>query len=238
VLPGRKFHFQPILASDSWLLFSEAAFVLPQFSYNRKRLNVVRRPNRQHQERGLMSEMRIAWAITGAGHDLNGCVELLVRYASIDLFLSRAAEEVLAMYGLDARLNASAARIYRETNASSPLVSRLFGGVYRVLVIAPATSNSVAKFVCGISDSLVTNLFAQAGKSRVPVIVYPTDLAPEMDSIGPRGEKLKIYPRAIDLENTKKLHTFGGVEVAADVAELEHCLTGRLNVMNAESGAN
>jgi len=176
-----------------------------------------------------MSKLPVAWAITGARHALEECMELLLKFKAADVFLSRAAEEVIPMYSLDARLNASGVRIYRENKASSPVVSRLFAGVYKVLVIAPATSNSVAKFVCGISDSLVTNIFAQAGKSRLPVIVYPTDVEPEMNSVGPHGERIKVYPRAIDLENTRKLRSFSGVDVVADCAELERCLNYWLN---------
>jgi dihydromethanopterin reductase (acceptor) len=171
-----------------------------------------------------MDEKRIAWAITGAGHALEDCVEALLKLESADVFLSRASEEVLRIYRLDARLDASGVRIYREKSASSPLVGRLFGGAYRILVIAPATSNSVAKFVHGISDTLVTNFFAQAGKSRVPILVYPTDLAPEMDSVGPRGESVKVFPRAIDLQNTHRLRAFAGVRVVSSREELEHCL--------------
>ena len=89
-----------------------------------------------------------------------------------------------------------------------------------MLVVAPATSNSVAKFVCGISDSLVSNLFAQAGKALVPIIVLPTDLAPEMESTGPRGDLIKVYPRPVDLENTARLSTFPGVTVASSVDEM------------------
>ena len=171
-----------------------------------------------------MPEKRIAWAITGAGHALEECIELLLKHKKADLFLSRAGEEVLSMYGLNGRLIGTGIRIYRETQFSSPLVSRLFAGVYSVLVIAPATSNSVSKFVHGISDTLVTNLFAQAGKSRVPVIVCPTDLAPEMESQGPHGEHIKVYPRTIDLENTRRLQEFVGVHVVAGSKELARCL--------------
>jgi dihydromethanopterin reductase (acceptor) len=167
-----------------------------------------------------MSEKRIAWAITGAGHALEECIDLILKLENVDIFLSRAAEEVLGIYKLDARLNTPRVRVFRETKASSPMVGRLFGGAYRVLVIAPATSNSVAKFVCGISDSLVTNLFAQAGKSHVPVIVYPTDIAPEMDSLGPHREPLKVYPRPIDLKNTARLGKFAGVAVVKSHEEL------------------
>lgn len=168
---------------------------------------------------------RIAWAITGAGHALEECVETLLSIPNVDVFVSRAAEEVLRIYRLDVRLEASGLNLFREKGASSPLVGKFFGGLYGMLVIAPATSNSVAKFVHGISDTLATNFFAQAGKSRTPIVVYPTDLDPEMASIGPRGERLRVYPRAIDLENTAKLRTFAGVHVVDSREELERCVS-------------
>jgi dihydromethanopterin reductase (acceptor) len=168
-----------------------------------------------------MSEKRIAWVITGGGHFLEDCIETVLNCERVDIFLSRAAEEVLRMYKLDSRITVPNVRIYEEDKPSSPLVKRLFAGEYSVLVVAPATSNSVAKFVHGISDNLATNLFAQAGKSRVQVIVYPTDLAPEMDSQGPRGRRFRVYPRPIDLENTAKLRTFPGVTVVSSREELE-----------------
>lgn len=167
---------------------------------------------------------RIAWAITGAGHNLTACAHLLLRSGNADIFLSRAAEEVVRIYSLEDQLVAPDIRIYRERLASAPLVVRLFRGDYFLLVVAPATSNSVAKFVCGISDSLVSNMFAQAGKAKVPVIVMPTDLAPEMDSIGPHGEPVKVYPRPVDLENTEKLRKFQGVTVVESLEEMERCL--------------
>jgi flavoprotein len=175
-----------------------------------------------------MAEKRIAWAITGAGHALEECVEAALSYDRVDIFLSRAAEEVVRLYHLDERITVPKVRIYPETKPSSPQVIRLFAGDYRVLVIAPATSNSVSKFINGISDSLVTDLFAQAGKSRVPVIVFPTDLAPEMDSVGPNGERFKVYPRPVDLENTNKLRSFPGVVVVSNRKELEQQIAANL----------
>jgi len=179
-----------------------------------------------------MKAKRIAWAITGAGHTLSDCADRLLAYPNLDIFLSRAAEEVVRMYGLAQRVQAPHLRVYKETRASSPLVVRLFSGSYHVLVIAPATSNSVAKFVYGISDSLVTNLFAQAGKSQVPVIVFPTDLAPEMDTVGPHGDAVKVYPRPVDLENTARLRTMPGVTVVESVEEIARCLATYLSLEN------
>ncbi len=171
-----------------------------------------------------MKEQRIAWAITGAGHLLAECAERLLCYDRVDVFLSRAAEEVTRMYHLQDRLQKPGVRIRRETMASSPAVAGFANGIYRVLVVAPATSNSVAKFVYGISDSLVSNLFAQAGKSRVPIVVLPTDVAPEVDSPGPHGDLIKVYPRPIDLENTDNLRRFPGVMVVDDMVEMTQCI--------------
>jgi len=172
-----------------------------------------------------MGQKRIAWAITGAGHGLEECIDVLLNYPHVDVFLSRAAEEVLEMYNLDSRITVPKIRIYQETKYSAPQVIRLFAGAYSVLVVAPATSNSVAKFVAGISDTLVTNLLAQAGKSRVPAIVYPTDLEPAIESVGPRGGPIKVYPRPIDLENSEKLKSFPGVTVANNRQELEKAIS-------------
>ena len=168
---------------------------------------------------------RIAWGITGAGHRLRECVEVIASHAEVDVFLSRAAEEVVRMYHLRSALEQSGRPIIRDTAASAPVVSRFAKGVYEVLVIAPATSNSVAKFVCGISDSLISNLFAQAGKSQVPIIVFPTDIAPEMESETPKGTPVKVYPRPIDLENTARLRRFPGVTVVENMEELCACLS-------------
>lgn len=169
--------------------------------------------------------MSIAWGITGAGHVLEECIRLMLKLGEVDVFLSRAAEEVVRMYHLEEELQQAAKAVVRDRAASAPVVGRFAHSRYRVLVIAPATSNSVAKFVCGISDSLVTNLFAQAGKNRVPVVVLPTDTAPEMDTVTPKGETIKVYPRPIDLKNTARLQEFPGVTVVDCVEELQRCLS-------------
>lgn len=171
--------------------------------------------------------MDIAWGITGAGHFLRECVDLVLEIGRVDVFLSRAAEEVLRMYHLEDDIRRAAGSVTRDNMTSAPVVGRFARpGRYRVLVIAPATSNSVAKFVRGISDSLITNLFAHAGKNRVPIIVLPTDVAPEMDSVAPGEKMIKVYPRAIDLENTARLRQFPAVSVVEDIEDLRCLLSG------------
>lgn len=167
---------------------------------------------------------RIAWGVTGAGHFLRECFEILSSTPEVDLFLSRAAEDVLRIYRLDAELEKTGIPIMREGLPSSPVIGRFFREVYQGLVVAPATSNAVAKFVTGVSDTLVTNIFAQAGKARVPIVVLPTDLEEVVDSPGPKGI-VRVYPRRVDLDNVERLREFRGVQVVASPEALREVIT-------------
>ena len=129
------------------------------------------------------------------------------------------------MYKQDLALPISA-RIFRDTTASSPPVGNFYYGVYHTLVLAPATSNTVAKCVYGISDNLATNVFAQAGKCRVPTIIFACDTAPELETEAPKG-MVRVYPRRIDLENTCRLKSFDATEVVESLGELEESLARR-----------
>lgn len=131
----------------------------------------------------------------------------------------------MKIYRLEEKAFQGRRGIFRDHSASAPIVGRFAKGDYALLIIAPATSNSVAKFVHGIADSLVSNLFSQAGKSRIPIIVLPTDVSEEIDSPAPKGDLVKVYPRKIDLENVKKLEEFSGVRVVKSPGELEKWLS-------------
>ena len=168
---------------------------------------------------------RWGWALTGSGHFFKECLVAVRALEDVDLFVSRAAGEVLRMYKQDLNLPKST-RIFRDTTASSPPVGNFYYGVYHTLVLAPATSNTVAKCVYGISDNLATNVFAQAGKCRVPAIVFACDTGPELKTEAPKGT-VKVYPRRIDLENTDRLKSFDGTEVVETLSELEQTLARR-----------
>lgn len=167
--------------------------------------------------------LRIAWGITGSGHYLKECLELAARLPAVDLFLSRAAAEVLQVYGFPVAQLRETYRVFRDTTASAPPVGLFYKGHYQLLVAAPATSNSVAKMVFGISDTLVTNIYAQAGKCRIPSIVFACDAAPEIDTEAPGG-RVKVYPRPIDLENTRRLADFQYTRVVTDLDSLTQAL--------------
>src|SRR5919206_979327 len=147
---------------------------------------------------------RLAWALTGSGHFFDECIAFLRDLPGVDLFVSKAAAEVIRMY--KSRLPQEM-RIFRDTTASAAPVGLFYEGVYHTLVVAPATSNTVAKFVVGISDNLATNVFAQAGKCRIPSIVFACDTAPELETKAPGGV-VKVWPRRIDLDNTERLKGF------------------------------
>jgi dihydromethanopterin reductase (acceptor) len=166
-----------------------------------------------------MIKPRLAWAITGSGHYIEECLNFLLTLDDVDLYISQAGEEVLKMYSIDLSDIRAKMPVYRDKAASAPPVGHFYKGHYHTFVMAPATSNTVAKCVLGIADSLVTNLYAQAGKCRVPSIVYPCDTAPEMETTAPGG-KVMVYPRRIDLEGTAKLHTFEYTTVVDSVDEL------------------
>jgi dihydromethanopterin reductase (acceptor) len=114
-------------------------------------------------------------------------------------------------------------------------VELFYHGVYHTVVIAPTSSNTVAKMVYGISDNLVTNIFAQAGKCRVPSIVFACDTEPELESEAPREHVVKVYPRRIDLENMEKLKTFEETTVVADMAELDAAIQKRMEWLKTSS---
>ena len=168
---------------------------------------------------------RIGWALTGSGHFFKECIAIMGGLPHLDVFVSKAAAEVMRMYKQDMVLP-EGTRIFKDTTASSAPVGNFYFGVYHTLIVAPASSNTVAKCVYGISDNLATNTFAQAGKCRVPTIVFACDTAPEMDTEAPSG-MVKVYPRKIDLENTARLKTFEDTLVVESLAELTAAVEAR-----------
>src|SRR3954462_4873315 len=146
---------------------------------------------------------------------------------AMDVFLSRAAAEVIFMYTKDRKPFPPEIRLIRDTSASAAPVGRFYNRWYHTLVVAPATSNTVAKCVAGISDTLVTNVFAQAGKCRVPSIVYACDTRPVHDTMAPGG-MVRLWPRRIDLDNTARLKEFEATRVVESMDELEPAVLARL----------
>ncbi len=139
--------------------------------------------------------MNLAWGITGAGHFLLESFEAIKELKQknpqlkVTTFLSRAAEEVVRMYGLSGELSDISNGNYleecfyeREQGASFPKAGRFLLQRYDALIVTPATSNTTAKLAYGIADTLVTNAVAQAVKGGVPVFIVPVDIAGKIES--------------------------------------------------------
>ncbi|MBA3477355.1 MAG: dihydromethanopterin reductase, partial [Lautropia sp.] len=98
---------------------------------------------------------------------------------------------------------------------------------YHTVVIAPATSNTVAKCAFGISDSLPSNMLAQSGKLGIPGIVFACDTEPVVVTMGPQGW-VKLMPRNIELQNVERLRAIDHVRVACSIEDLRAALDRRL----------
>jgi dihydromethanopterin reductase (acceptor) len=152
--------------------------------------------------------MKIAWGISGAGHLLLDSVNLLVELSKdhdITVLLSGAGEEVLKMYGLFEDVEKVTGGYYREISkendqkSSYPITGRFSLGKYDLLIVSPATGNTISKIVNGIADSLITNAVAQAGKGRVKTYLIPVD----MES----GDLKTVLPSKLELELCQRCQT-------------------------------
>ena len=127
----------------------------------------------------------IAWGVTGAGHYLSESIAAMQKVSKkhrVCIFVSLAGEEVLKMYGLFSELSMISGGGYlqeifleREEGNSCPKTGRFMMGAFDLLIIAPATANTVAKIANGIADSVVTNAAALSNKAGIPVYVLPTE---------------------------------------------------------------
>jgi archaeoflavoprotein AfpA len=175
--------------------------------------------------------LKFAWAITGAGDYLPESVTVMQEIAQkydveLMVFLSKAGQQVITWYKLQDKLKAITPKITLEKDSNTPFIpGALQKGIYRFLVVMPATANTVAKIVHGIADTLVTNSVAQAQKTGVPIYIYPVDQKPgSITTILPSGEKLKLTTREIDLANIEKLRTMKGMNVLGHPSELHEII--------------
>jgi archaeoflavoprotein AfpA len=159
-------------------------------------------------------KMRVAWGITGCGDRLAETISTLKKlkeeyqsHIDVRVFLSKAGEQVVKWYKLHDQLKRDFKNVWVELNSNSPfLAGDLELGKYGFLLIAPATSNTVAKIAGGICDTLLSNSAIMAMKASVPVYVMPSDYK-EGATITklPNGKILKLRVRKEDAENTRKL---------------------------------
>ena len=174
---------------------------------------------------------RVAWGITGSGDRLIEVFEVMKQIKHqyqdqirITVYLSKAGDQVIKLYHLlnDLQENFDKSRV--ETNSNVPsLALQLQSGKIEFLLIAPTTSNTVAKLANGLSDTLLTNSAIMALKAFVPVYVMPCDYKEGVTVTQlPDGSKMKIRVRKEDAENAKKLSAMDGLFVLEKPEEIRN----------------
>lgn len=98
-------------------------------------------------------------------------------------------------------------KILVEIDANSPfLAGQLQTAKFEFLLIAPATSNTVAKISMGIADTLLSNAAVMGLKAFVPVYIMPSDYKEgTIVTKLPNGRDLRLRIRKEDVEHVRKL---------------------------------
>ena len=171
---------------------------------------------------GKVKKRKVAWGITGAGDkiaEIIGVMKDLKKQSEdvveIEVFLSKAAEIMLKFYRLEDELKQSFAKVTVESNSNSPfLAAWLQIHKYEFLLIAPATSNTVAKIAHGIGDTLLTNSAIMSLKAFVPVYILPTDYRESVVYTKlPSGKEMKLRVRKEEADQVRKLEAMEDVHV-------------------------
>lgn len=179
----------------------------------------------------MVEKNKIAWGITGAGDKIKETRKVIEKIrkqkpVEFQVFVSQAGEQVLKWYKIYNQIKDSFERFSVEKNSNSPfLAGSLQMGHYETLIIAPATSNTVAKIAHSIGDTLLTNSALMALKAYVPVYIMPVDLeAGEIVTELPSGDTLRERVREEDAENVEKLRETDGVHIIEEPKGIEYCV--------------
>jgi archaeoflavoprotein AfpA len=169
-----------------------------------------------------VKKLKVAWGITGAGDKIAEIIETMkdlkrqsMGVVEIDVYLSKAADTMLKFYRLDEELKKNFVKVTVESNSNSPFLAGLMQShKYEFLLIFPATSNTVAKIVNGIGDTLLTNSAIMSLKAFVPVWVMPVDFKESVISTKlPNGKEMKIRVRKEEADQVRKLEQTEDVRV-------------------------
>jgi archaeoflavoprotein AfpA len=165
---------------------------------------------------------KVAWGITGAGDKIDEFIQVMKEiqkeYADkveIQVFLSKAADIVLKYYKLEDELKQSFSKVRVELNSNAPfLAAWMQMRKYEFLLIAPATSNTVAKIANGIGDTMLTNATIMSLKAFAPVYITPTDYKEgTVYTKLPNGKEMKLRVRKEEVEQVDKLKLMDGLFV-------------------------
>lgn len=172
---------------------------------------------------------KVAWGITGAGDKIQEIIETMKDLKKqsedileIDVYISKAGETMLKFYRLDEELKNNFTKVTVETNSNSPFLAGMVqSGKYEFLLIMPASSNTVAKLVNGIGDTLLTNSALMSLKAFVPVWVMPVDFKENIVYTKlPNGKEMKLRVRKEEADQVRKLEQTENVRVFENPAKV------------------
>lgn len=167
---------------------------------------------------------KVAWGITGAGDRIAEYVQIMKGIkkeyedtVEIQVFVSKAGETVLKFYNLENEVKQTFPKYTVELNSNSPfLAAWMQMGRYEFLLIAPASSNTVAKIAYGIGDTMLTNAASMSLKAFVPIYIAPVDFEEKtVVTKLPNGKDMKLRIRKEDADNVRKLEQMEDVHVLA-----------------------
>jgi archaeoflavoprotein AfpA len=181
------------------------------------------------QEKPELKKRKVAWGITGAGDKIAEFINLMKEMKKqyedkieIHVFISKAGETVLKFYNLENEVQKNFSKVMIEQNPNSPfLAAWLQSGKYEFLLIAPASSNTVAKMANCIGDTMITNAANMSLKAFVPVYLVPVDYEEKtVYTKLPNGKEMKLRIRKEDAEQVRKLEKMEDVHVLADLEKI------------------
>jgi archaeoflavoprotein AfpA len=176
-----------------------------------------------------VKKRKVAWGITGAGDKIAEILEVMKDLkkqsedvVEIEVFISKAADIVLKFYRLEDELKRNFPKVQVELNSNSPfLAAWLQMRKYEFLLIAPATSNTVAKIANGIGDTLITNSAIMSLKAFVPVYILPTDYRESIVYTKlPNGKEMKLRVRKEEADQVRKLESMEDVHVLENLQKM------------------
>jgi archaeoflavoprotein AfpA len=189
-----------------------------------------------------VKKRKMAWGISGAGDKIAEIVETMKELKAqsgdsveIEVFISKAADTMLKFYRLDEEVKKSFAKVMVEVNANSPfLAAWMQSGKYELLLIAPGSSNTVAKIANSISDTMLTNAALMALKAFQQVYILPTDYKESIVYTKlPNGKEMKLRVRKEEADQVRRLEAMDGMHVLENPQKMKEILLEKLKIMKA-----
>lgn len=187
-----------------------------------------------------VKKRKVAWGITGAGDKIAEIVEIMKDLkkqsqdiVEIEVYISKAADTMLKFYRLEDDLRQNFGKVQVELNANSPfLAAWLQSGKYEFLLIAPASSNTVAKITNSISDTMLTNAAIMSLKAYRPVYILPTDYREStVVTKLPNGKEMKLRVRKEEADQVRKLEKMEDVHVLENPQKMREAFLNWLKTL-------